>query len=396
MTDRWDRRRCSTAGAALIVVAVLAAACSSSGGSAAKSPITIALVADLTGTDSASGQTSQAGVETAVAEINASGGVNGAPLRVSTYDTQSAVGPAQAAIRAATTSKPAAITGILLSTESTVGASIISSGGVPWVSESYPTAALNKASYWFTTSPTDDEISTGTVESLKSIMGGSLAGKKVAFEGTDLPAVKSHISLMSAAVTKEGGTVSTTITDQIGLSSWASQAQSVVSSGANAFIINADEPDTAVVAKALSVAGFRGPILSTESSSSDSLLSNVNLPNFYVVRETVDQPRTSAIYRFVSTVGANAQNVNNPNFGKEYIATYVIAAVLTKCGATCPVDNFVKTLRGLGDISIPNNISVGPLNFATVQSGVTAAQAFAWDSSKGMAVSNSQIIDVTP
>jgi ABC-type branched-subunit amino acid transport system substrate-binding protein len=394
-------------GGGLAVVSLLAAACSSGGASSgsgsgssagtseAAEPVDIALVTDLTGAASSTGVEALAGVKTAVYQINAAGGVDGSKLQLATYDGQTTVSVDQNVTRQAIASKPAAIVSFLLSNETEATASLVMSGGVPWVGPSYPVAALSEATNWFSTSATDPAVATGTVSSLKAILGGSLAGKTVAFEGLQNPAVAAHITLMKQGVTSAGGTVGKVITDPAGITSWASQAQSVVSSGASALIVNTDEPDTAVIAKALGVAGFKGPIVSTESASSDSLLSGVNLPNFYAVRETLTPPQGSPVYAAASSAGNYTPvEVANPNFMKSYVAVYAVAAVLGKCGVSCPESQFVNTIRSLGDVKLPAPVMVGPLNFAKGLSGLTTAQAFGWDPAKNVAVPKGPTLNI--
>lgn len=368
---------------------------STSGGGSSGGSVTIASVQDITGANSFNGGGAQAGVLTAVHEINAAGGIDGHQIKVKTYDTTSVVATSQSVIRDATTAKPAVIVGALQSTESTGSATVISSGQVPWLTATYPTEATNNVSYWFTSSPTGKGVAGGTVAGLKQLLGGSLQGKKIAFQGLTAPAVDANLAAIKTAIEADGGSVGPIIRDPITLNSWTSQAATVTSAHADGIIVNTNEPGSTIVAKALGVAGFKGPIITTEGANSDSLLSAVNLPNFYVTRETVTPKQGDPLYAAAVSAGQKTDAVGNPYFAKEYADVYVAKAVLEKCGIPCAADKFASTLKGLGPITIPNGALAGPLNYASSQSGLTAAQIWAWDPSAKAAVSKTDVLPIT-
>src|SRR5205823_3361376 len=126
--------------------------------------------------------------------------------------------------------------------------------------------------YFFSTSPLASGVGGGVANGLKSLFGGSLSGKKVAFEGLVSPAVDGNLAGTKTAVEAAGGTMGQVVRDPITFSSWSSQAANVVGSKADAVVVNNTDPNTATVAKALLVAGFTGPIISTEGANSDGLL----------------------------------------------------------------------------------------------------------------------------
>ena len=74
------------------------------------------------------------------------------------------------------------------------------------------------------------------------------------------------------------------IRDPLTFSSWSSQAANVASAHVDGFIVNHAESATAIIAKALGVAGVKAPIVSTEGASSDTLFQAVGAANFYAVR----------------------------------------------------------------------------------------------------------------
>jgi branched-chain amino acid transport system substrate-binding protein len=377
---------------ALLLFALAAAACgggsssSSSGSSASKTPIELAFIGDLTGGNSGNSLGGQAGENTAVKEINDSGGVNGAKLHVTSYDSQSVVATHAAVLRQALATNPAAISGLWLSGSTAGSASIFASSNVPVVTSSYIISGVDTIPYFFSTSPLASGVGGGVASGLKSLFGGSLSGKKVAFEGLVSPAVDANLAGTKTAVEKAGGSMGQVVRDPITFSSWSSQATNVVASKADAVVVNNTDPNTATVAKALLVAGFTGPIISTEGANSDQLLKSVDSPQFSVVRETVVPAQDSKLYKNAKAAGATPDQIAQSYFGKEYAATYAIAKALAKCGEGCNGSKFAPALKSVGKITVPNNGLAGPLDFSKSQSGLTSAQVWIWDSAKSTSV----------
>lgn len=397
---RWRVSRTVSAGAIAVTVALISTACSSSGsgdaGGGSDGTVTIADLVDLTGANASIGTAAQAGTLTALHEINAAGGINGAKVVVKPYDAQSSVTAAGSVIRDAVSAKPAAIVGEVVSSELASAASVIGSGGVPWVTVNTPSSVTDSFKFWFTTAPGASAYAQGTIGALKDLLGGSLSGKTIALQGLVSPAVDANLNAIKDAIQAAGGKVGPEIRDPLSINSWSSQAAKVTGAHADAVVLNNNEPVTAIVAKALGVAKFAGPVLSLSGASSDSLLSNVDLPNFYALRETVTPDTNSPVAASAKAANQSTDNLNNPFFLKSYADMYIVAETLKKCGNSCSVDKFTSTLQGLGDITIPNGVMAGPLNFSKAQSGLTATRVWAWDPSKNTAVAKSAVISINP
>lgn len=399
---KYGVARFAQLGAGIVIVTLVASACSSSskssstggsGGTGSASQITLAALADLTGANASIGLPVQGGAQTAIKEINDAGGVNGAKLTLKSFDAQSSVSASGSVVRDAEASKPAAIIGEVVSSELAPAASVISAGGVPWVSANTPSAVTDNDEFWFTTTTGAAASGQTALGGMKALLGGSLSGKTIALQALSSPAADAIVDSVKTALTGAGATIGSITRDPLSINSWSSQAAKVVASHADAIVTTDNEPVTAIVAKALGVAGFKGPILSLSGASSDSLLSAVNLPNFYAMRETVAPTADSPMAKAASAVGQSA-NVNNPYFLKSYADVYVVAAVLKKCGNDCSLADFTSTLKGLGDITIPNGAMAGSLNFASSQCGLTASRVWGWDAGSKASVTKSPVIAI--
>ncbi len=390
-TSATRRRGATRLFLALPALALAIAACGggtsqSSGGGGSKAPYEIAFIGDLTGGNSGNSLGGQAGFNTAVKEVNDSGGVNGHKLNVTGYDSQSVVATHAAVLRQALAMNPAAISGLWLSGSTAGSAAIFASANVPVVTSSYIISGVDTIPYFFSTSPLANGVGGGVANGLKSLFGGSLSGKKVAFEGLVSPAVDANLAGTKTAVEAAGGTMGQVVRDPITFSSWSSQAANMVGSKPDAVVVNNTDPNTATVARALLVAGFAGPIISTEGANSDDLLKSVNNSQFSVVRETVVPSPDAKLYQDATAAGATPDKIAQSYFGKEYAAAYAIAKGLAKCGDSCTANAFASSLKGLGKITVPNNALAGPLDFSKSQSGLTSAQVWVWDSSKSSSV----------
>lgn len=368
-----------------LLAATLAVAACGGGGSSgssggSKAPYTIAYVSDLTGGNSANAIGGLAGFKTALKEINDAGGVNGHQLEIQTYDSQSDVNAFQAQLRQALGSNPTVVAGQWLSGSTAGAVAIFQSANVPVVTASYSVTGVDTVPYWITTSPLANGVAGGVVNSLKSIMGGSLSGKKIAFEGLISPAVDANLAAIKSLVESNGGTLLPPVRDPVSFTSWSSQAANVAAEKPDGVITNNTDGNTATVVKALAVAGVNVPVISTEGANSDQLLQAANSPNFYVVRETVVPAADSKLYKDATAAGATPDQIAQSYFGKMYAAAWIMNNTLAKCGDSCNGTKFGSTLKGLGKFTIPNGALAGPVDFSKSQAGLTTAQLWIWDS----------------
>jgi branched-chain amino acid transport system substrate-binding protein len=170
--------------AVAVGVALATAACgsgdggSTGGGGSASGPITLGLLAPLTGATAQTAKIAQNMAELAAAEINAAGGVNGRDIQIKTYDTQLKPETAtQQAQRAITQDKVTAIVGPYSSSEALAVAALTERSKVVNVnySASTPTITAGKK-FVFRTSPLTTDLSRGLVD-----VAQALGAKNAAF-----------------------------------------------------------------------------------------------------------------------------------------------------------------------------------------------------------------------
>ncbi len=374
----------------LATVALAVAACgggsSTSGSSGSKSPYAVPFVGDLTGGNAVNGIGGQAGFNAAVKEINDSGGISGHKIVAQSFDAQSDPAAFSAQLRQAIGSNPVAMVTNALSSETAAAVSIFQSSNVPVVGPSYTISGVDTIPYWLSTSPLASGVGTGNANGLKTLLGGSLSGKKIAFEGLNSPAVDGNLAALKSKVEAEGGSMGMVVRDPVTLTSWASQAANMVASKPDAVVVNSNDAVNTTVVKALIVAGYAGPVLAAEGANSDTMLVAVNSPNFYTVREHVPPAPGSTLYKLATAAGATPDQIVASYFAKNYAAVWVIANTLKKCGENCTATKFVSSLHSLGKFTIPNDALTGPVDFSKSNSGLTTAQLWAWDTANKKSV----------
>jgi branched-chain amino acid transport system substrate-binding protein len=366
----------------------------SAAGSANGAPYTLSFVGDLTGGNAENGQPELAGTEAAVYQINHDGGVNGHPLKITTVqDSQSTTTGAETAVRTALGTNTTFTTGAMSGTEVAATASVYNAAGIPSIGVSYPVSALINSPNWFTLAPTGPQVAAGAVNGLKGLLGGSLAGKTIGFEGLQVPTVDNNLAAIKSLVQADGGKMGPILRDPLTFTSWTSQAAQVASAHVDGFIINHDETSTAIVAKALLVAGVTVPIVSTEGASSDTLFKTVAASNFYAVREASESAVASGTVpaNDAKAAGYGSASTLDPYFARQWGVIYAVADALKSCGFPCSASSLESALTSMGSYTVPNNVFLGPVDFTSSQhAGLTTAQIYGWNPSQGVGVPKGQ------
>jgi ABC-type branched-subunit amino acid transport system substrate-binding protein len=366
----------------------------SSSSANAGQPYTISFVGDLTGGNAQNAQPELAGAEGAVYAINQAGGVNGHPLKFTTVqDSQSTATGAETAVRTALGTPTTFTTGAMSGSEVAATASVYNSAGIPSIGVSYPVAALINSPNWFTLAPTGPQVAAGAVNGIKGLLGGSLQGKTIGFEGLQTPTVDNNLAAIKALVTADGGKMGPILRDPLTFTSWTSQAAQVASAHVDGFIINHAESSTAIVAKALLTAGLTVPIVATEGASSDTLFKTVGASNFYAVREASESAVAAGTppAQAAAAAGYGSASTLNPYFAREWGVIYAVANALKSCGFPCSASSLESALTSMGSFTVPDNVYLGPVDFTSSQhAGLTTAQLYSYDSGKGMGVPSGQ------
>jgi ABC-type branched-subunit amino acid transport system substrate-binding protein len=396
------RRLSAIAAAALLASALTACSSSSSdpgasigGGGSAKPQFTFALITDLTGPIASTVSPGNAGALTAIAQINASGGIDGRQIKVvGPFDSQSSTQGGTSSAQQAVTAKPDVIIDTSFSGGVTAGMPVFRQSGIPLLT--------NGAGQDTIVPPIPGHFSLGFIGQMSASALYSRAKQdlgstklKVAFIGLESPAVDPVADETETMASSAGATVIDVERTPVTMTSFASQAARIVSSNANAVFIADQVTSVVLEVQALRTAGYSGHIYSTFGAADTPSLQKINDPNFTAFRVAYVPNPSDPLYQAAQKAGTVA-STSSSYFGYGYALPYIAKVVLTKCGVTCSLSSFSKTAETIGPMTIPDHALFGPVQFgATRQTGITVVQFYKWDAAKKAAVPYGGPVSVT-
>ncbi len=347
------------------------AASGSGGGSCStpnKSPITVSVVADLSGqspTLITHGKGTVAAATTAVNIANTTGGIDCHPIKLKVHDAAASPTGVSQAFRAAIDDKPVAITGFTFSGILAGSVPLVSQAKIPYMGTSPVFAGVANLPFFYSTQLANSVLGADSVEALKRQMGGSLQGKRVAAEGSSNSATTDEfLAAIKQGVEAAGGTYGPVFRDSTSFTEWSSQAVNTVSSKADALITSMSDATMITIADALKTANFSGKLVNLIPSTDRVFKQINNTPSFSSLRVTNFPTEGTPLAQAVTAAGASLSDANGSfYFGQEFAAATFLVAVLRKCGATCSTDAFVKTVTDYGPFTVPLNGLFGPMTF---------------------------------
>ena len=366
-------------------------------GPANTDPYVVPLLGDMTGAFAANGAAGVAGIQAAVKVVNDAGGINGHPIKLSApIDSMStADGATQAAVQAVS-SKPVVMTGQVYSGGLAGMVPTMDQAKIPYVSaSSLDSILLPKPSSWFfTTSSTSAQQAVLEVGQMKALLGGSLTGKKIGFVGLASPSVDGTLTDIKKLIEQEGATLNVTERTASGqVSSFSAQAANIASAKPDALITVDSAANTVIVAKAVTDAGYKGPITSSTGANDDGTLKAINLANFYAPR-TYNSAADSKIMGDAASKAGVTDKTNNAFFAQGYTTGMALIEGLKKCGFPCTASTFPAAMESVTNVTL-GDVGFGPLQFAADRHfGVTAVQFFGWDNTAQKAVAKGNPVKV--
>jgi ABC-type branched-subunit amino acid transport system substrate-binding protein len=371
--------------AAGVLMVGLIAISSTSGGAVTshkKAPYKVVIVSALTGVGATNQGISAAnGFEAAIKAINAGGGVKGHKISYTVLDDQSSPTLDQSVGIQAVTSHPTAILdgegtqpfGFRLPTYIMAQEVVLSqaslSTGYPWLYSDAPSG--NQGGY---------EL----YSAAKTVLGGSLQGKKVAEILVNTPGAIAFGAAATAHITADGGIIADVEKPSLYTTSFASGAANIVTSGAQVVVIADIASDGLVEAQALRAAGYTGPIAANYGPAVDiSTLKDPLFSGQYLFPPPTPQ---MGMYKTAQKYGLLAGIAATP-FAQGWVLTYMLRDALLKCGYPCNTAKLEKNLNGLGHFAIPGNTSFGQYNVSLVEHNILQfTQLYTWDTATSSVV----------
>ena len=364
-------------------------------GSGGGAPYTVQIIGDETGAGAAAeGIPGTQGIQAAFDSVNKNGGVNGHQIKFTVHDSMSTEQGGGAAAAAATSAKPTLVMVAGLSTSFEGALPILKQAQLPTVSittldsEYFPTQP-----WFFSDGTTQTQYSEMFLGQLKNLFGGSLAGKKIVNEYIASPSAQAVGTAAANLAKANGAQIVQTISFPIGATSFASQAQNIVSSGAQAVLLADSSPDAVIIMNALKTAGYTGYVLGSQGADDTATITKIANPQYSAVRvATVPEPGDS-LSQIASSFGLSTTGAY---FTQGWLVAYMAINALMKCTATCSTSDFEGAANSLGSFTVPQNVAFGPLMLGPDRHyALTAVQWYTWSPSQSAVVTSGSPVDIT-
>lgn len=368
---------------------------SSSSSGSGGAPYTVQIIGDETGGGaSALGIPGTNGVEAAFDNVNKTGGVNGHQIKFKVTDSMSTQQGGGAAAASATSAHPTVILVAGLSTSFEGALPILKQAQVPTVSittldsEYFPTQP-----WFFSDGTTQTQYAEMFLGQLKNLFGGSVAGKKIANEYIDAPSGVAVATAAANLAKANGAQIVQSISLPIGATTFASQAQNIVSSGAQAVLVSDTSPDAVIITNALKTAGYKGFVLASQGANDSATMAKIASPQYSAARVALEPVPGDSLSQIASSFGLSSTGAY---FSQGWLIAYMAINALMKCTATCSPSDFESAANSLGSFNVPENVAFGPLMLDSNRHyALTAVQWYTWSTSGADVVKSGSPVDVT-
>jgi branched-chain amino acid transport system substrate-binding protein len=338
---------------------------SSSAAAASGGSYNLALVSDLSGPFSAVSAPGAAGVEVAVGNINANGGVNGKKLNLEVTDSQSSASIALSASQKAIAGSPLALFMLSGSADAAAIGQLAQSAQIPLLSPALSDTSVYPAQpYLYQPSLTAQQNAQAMYAFVKQ-KEGSLSGKVVDVAAINSPYVQLIITDVSKLLQAQGAKVNAAQQYNLPLASFATQANAIARDKPDVVLTLGATDDTVVVSKALTQAGVTAVQVGIPSGAGQQTLKQIGSSKYYAL--TAD-PYASETPTFLAAANASGKkaDVSGSIFAMSgWVAVYIIADALKQCGANCTSSQLNSALQHVTNLTIPDGVSYGPVAFST-------------------------------
>lgn len=379
-----------SAAALLSTAALVLTACGSGeegdAGTDDKSPFVVALTGDATGNQT-SLYPGALGAQAALKKINSEGGINGRQIEIKgIFDSKSTAEGGTASAQQAVAAEPSVIISSNVSASESGATAVYSRTGIPVFAMSGTEPNKVPPTAWsFGLGVATKQIAAVMVAKAKLVLGGSLQGKKIAFAGLSAPAIDETLNYVKELAKTEGFEVAPIERTPPGNTAFATQAAGITAAGVDLVFTQDSTPGTIVIAKALAVAGYDGPVISTHGASQPEVFAEIANDSFMAYRaaSVPADNKESGLYKFAIANGVTAEQLTNPYFSQGWAQAYAAAEVLKSCEGACDPEAFEAAAQKLTSYEVPDGALFGPVTLSPQRHyGLSTFQFYEWDGSK--------------
>ncbi len=389
---------------ALAIAALVAAGFSSTASATtttkrltAESSYKVAIVTDLTGQGAPNGVPALAGFQTAINEINTSGGIDGHKITYNVIDDQSTPSGAATAGQQAVAEHPVAILDGSTSAFLAVREPLYKSTGIPVMATNGTGFGAQPWLYSTSFSPAQAARSL-VVAARAALQVKSLKGKRVAVVSIATAGGEAQLTTEKTLLVGQGAVIANTTLNPQGTPSFTAAAANIVSSNPAVVNLLDSAADSIVEAKALIAAGFKGPIVGYFLSADQGTFEAIASPQYVAMRTNGDAVPGTGMYAAAKEFG-HTSGTSNLLFGSAWIMTYMLDLGLKKCGSSCATPTALENgINSLGSFNVPGGAApFGNLLVNRTTHNVTVyLQLFKWNAKSRSVVQYGSPVSVGP
>ena len=371
---RVQRRHRTILGAGLAAISLLAlAACGNGAGAATGSSSSgssggaynAVLISDLSGDFSSVSAPGAAGAEVAVANINASGGVNGKKLNLQVIDSQSSASLALSAAHKAVAENPLALLMLSGSAGASAITSLMQSVHVPFLSPALTDTSVYPAQpYLYQTSLTAQQDAQAMYQFVKQHENGSLSGKVIDIAEINSPYVDVIVKDVSTLLKGSGGKIAMVEQYDLPLASFATQADAIARDKSNVVLTLGSTDDTVVVSKALTAAGVGALQVGIPSGAGQDTLQQIGSANYYAMTADPYPSELPSVLAIAGSYGKKTKMSGSIFSMSGWVSVYMLADALKLCGDSCSGTALNDALQRISNFTVPEGVSYGPVTFS--------------------------------
>jgi ABC-type branched-subunit amino acid transport system substrate-binding protein len=310
----------------------------------------VAIITSLVGADAPEGIPAAGGMETAFDYINSMGGVQGHKIKYTVYDDQSSTDQSQTVAVQAIGATPTVIIDGAGSAFINARLATYTQAQLPMIAPVYPLKSL--LPWLYGAGQTSQQGAFTYVRMVQQLVGGSLAGKKVAIEVIGVSAGLATADNCKTMIQNLGGTVTTTQIFPFGGTSFDSGATNIVATNPDAVITLDTAADTVIIAKALATAGYKGPMTVGPSASDPVTMQTVNSAQLLGV-QTVQEIKHGGLVWNLAHKFKHTDLIDSDYFASGWAAAMTAKLALDRCAYPCAAAAFEEAIQSIGPFNIP-------------------------------------------
>jgi ABC-type branched-subunit amino acid transport system substrate-binding protein len=325
----------------------------------------IVVLADLSGEDAPNCKPGVAGVQAAVATINAAGGISGKKLQISVIDTQTSVDVARTSAQQAISESPFGVIMFVTGAEGVAVTPLMQAAHIPVLSPALPDTALYPPQPGlFMPSMTATQNADALVAFAKLKAGGSLKNAVIDIADLNDPYTEGIVTDMTPLIEAAGGKVTRVETYDYGLASFAAQASTIARDKPAIVFDLGGANDTIVVSKAITASGVTGMQVGISANASPTVIQQLGTARYYAPTEDTYPSQNTAFLTAAAKAGQKSGVLGSTYSTAAWVATYVLTDGIEKCGANCSSANMNAALQQVQGYTVPLGVSYGAIDLS--------------------------------